>query len=141
MPASVFFDSSVLLYILSLPDSTPDPRSAIAGDLLLKGGAISVQVLNEFANVARRKLKMDWEEIEQALTAISTLCGPVLPITVAMHEAGVRIAQRYQLQFYDSVIVAAALEAKVETLLTEDLQHGQVIHGLTIRNPFRTIAT
>jgi len=135
MPASIFFDASVLLYILS----EEDPRSSIAGDLLLDGGTISVQVLNEFANVARRKLKMDWDEIERALDAIRRLCAPVMPVTVSMHEAGLQIARRYQFQFYDSIIVAAALESGAEILFTEDLQHGQVIDGLIIKNPFRSI--
>jgi predicted nucleic acid-binding protein len=132
MPANVFFDSSVLLYILS----KQDPRSAISGELLLGGGTISVQVLNEFANVARRKLKMDWNEIEQALAAVRKLCGPAIPITEATHATGLEIAQRYQFQFYDSLIVAAALKAGAELLYIEDLQDGQMIGSMTIRNPF-----
>jgi predicted nucleic acid-binding protein len=132
MPANAFFDSSVLLYILS----KQDPRSAITGELLLDGGIISVQVLNEFANVARRKLKMDWNEIEHAMAAVRKLCDAVIPITEVVHESALQIARRYRFQFYDSLIVAAALKVGAEILYIEDLQDGQKIGSLTIRNPF-----
>jgi len=68
---------------------------------------------------------------------IRTLCEQVAPLTVATHEAALRIAARYGFGFYDSVIVASAQLAKCSLLYSEDFQHGQSIDGkLTVRNPF-----
>ena len=133
MNGDVFLDSNVLLYAIS----TDDPRSATATAALAQGGAISVQVLNEFANAARRKLRRSWQDIAEALAAIRALCRQPLPITVATHEAAREIAEREGCSFYDSLIIASALEAGCATLLSEDMQDGRVIAGrLTIRNPF-----
>ena len=129
-----FFDSNVLLYTLA----ENDPREAIAVRLLAAGGTISVQVLNEFAAVARRKLGLSWPEVAQALDAMRALCPPPLPITLATHEAALGIAGRLGYRFYDSLVIASALEANCATLFSEDMQDGQVVEGrLTIRNPFR----
>ena len=134
MRSGTFFDSNVPLYTLFVHD----PRQAAAKALLAKGGVISVQVLNEFAVVARRKLKLSWPEITESIAALRALCPPPLPLTVATHKAGLKIAARYGFRLYDAMIVASALEAGCATLLSEDLQHGQVIDGrLRIRNPFR----
>lgn len=134
MPAEGFFDTTVLIYALT----KNDPRAAIAEKLLSEGGTLSVQVLNEFVAVARRKLDMGWNQIEQALAAIRALCHPPLPVTLRTHEAAVHIARRYRFQIYDSLIVAAALDAGCTTLYSEDLQNGQTIDSLTVRNPFST---
>jgi predicted nucleic acid-binding protein len=128
-----FLDTNVLLYA----SLQPDPRSEAARALLARRGTISVQVLNEFANVASRKLRRSWPEIGRALAAIRVLCAPPLPLTLSMHEAGIAIAGRTGYQLYDALIIAAALQAGCDTLFSEDLQNGQVIDGrLTIRNPF-----
>ena len=132
MPADFFFDSSVLLYLLS-PD---DSRANITENLLSQGGTISVQVLNEFAAVARRKTRMPWNQIEDALADIRLLCETPVAITVAIHEAGLRVAKRYGFHLYDSMIIAAALESECKVLYSEDMQHGQAIGSLTVRNPF-----
>lgn len=95
-------------------------------------------MLNEFANVARRKLKLSWAELGEALAALRALCLSPLPLTVATNEAALALAARHGFGIYDALILAAALEAGCATLYSEDLQDGQVIDGrLTIRNPFR----
>jgi len=132
MPADTFFDTTVLVYILKKGDK----KAAIADRLLAAGGILSVQVLNEFANVARRKLAMKWEEIEEALTNICALCLPPASITVKTHATALKIAKRYGFQIYDSLILASALETRCAILYSEDLQHGQKIQSLTIQNPF-----
>jgi predicted nucleic acid-binding protein len=132
MPAEVFFDTSVLIYMLT----EDDPRAPIAETLLLAGGIISVQVLNEFVSVAKRKYAMDWKEIETAISGIRTLCGPVAPLTVNTHETGLYIAQRYGYRIYDSLLIASALESGCSVLYSEDMQHDQTIGSVTIRNPF-----
>ncbi len=127
-----FFDSNTLLYTVS----TDLRKADIAENLLQNGGAISVQVLNEFANVAKRKLGMSWEEIARTLTSIRRFCSQPRPLTLETHEAAVRIADRYGYGLYDSVILASAIEANCTLLYSEDMQHGQNLEGLTIRNPF-----
>ena len=97
-----------------------------------------MQVLNEFAAIARRKLNMSWEEIGEALAAVRTLCEPPSPLTVEIHDAGMAIAAQYGYHIYDSLILAAALDAECDTLYSEDMQNGQKIGSLTIRNPFVT---
>ncbi len=132
MPAEVFFDTSVLFYMVT----SEDPRAEIAETILRGGGVISVQVLNEFVSVARRKYAMEWKEIEAAISGIRLLCDPVVPLTINTHETGVYIAHRYGYRIYDSLHMAAAIEAGCTTIYSEDMQDGQTIGSLTIRNPF-----
>jgi predicted nucleic acid-binding protein len=132
MSAKPFLDTNVLLYAV-----TPkDHRSGAARNLIANGGVISVQVLNEFANVARRKLHREWTEIEDALNLLLRLLDPPIPLTVDLHESAITLARNHRLAFYDALIVAAASRANCAILLTEDMQHGRSIGGLTIRNPF-----
>jgi len=133
MPADAFFDTSVVVYAFG----KDDPRSDDANQLIAAGGVISVQVLNEFVNVSRGKLKKDWPEIARGLASLRVLCAECLPLTETIHDAAVELAARYNFHIYDALMVAAALEAGCSTLYTEDLQDGQRIRGLTVRNPFR----
>jgi predicted nucleic acid-binding protein len=95
--------------------------------------------LNEFANVARRKLGMGWGEVREAIAAIRAFCPVVLALDLETHEEALRLAERYDCAMYDALIVASALQASAETLWSEDMQHGMVIDGrLRIVNPFRT---
>jgi predicted nucleic acid-binding protein len=133
MSGESFFDTTVLIYAIA----RNDPRAAAAEELLANGGTVSIQVLNEFVAVARRKLRMPWEEVVEALAAIRVLCAAPVAMTIDTHDAALGIAQRYGFHIYDSLIVAAAIEAGCTTLYSEDLQHGQTIESVTIRNPFR----
>jgi predicted nucleic acid-binding protein len=129
--AEVFFDTNILLYLLSADATKADRAEALAAD----GGVISVQVLNEFASVAMRKLEMRLAEIREILSTIRSVCA-VMPVDVETHELGLELVERHHLAVYDALIVAAALQAECKVLYTEDLQHGQKFGGLTIRNPF-----
>lgn len=132
MPAS-FFDTNVLLYIASADPAKADRAEKIIAD----GGIVSVQVLNEIAHVARRKMGMSWAETHAFLSIIRDLLA-VRPLTVDIHEAGLALAERYGLSTYDAMIAAAALEADCDRLWSEDMQHGMVIDNrLRIANPFR----
>ena len=127
-----FFDTNILLYLLSVDESKSDRAEEELG----AGGIISVQVLNEFASVATRKLKMSLAEIREFLTAIRAVCK-VVPINEETHDKGLEIAEKYGLSVYDSMIVASALLSGCDTLLSEDMQDGQILDGLLrIRNPF-----
>jgi predicted nucleic acid-binding protein len=133
MNGKAFFDTNILVYVVGQKDKRTDKAEA----LLAGGGIISVQVLNELANVSRKKLRMPWEEIDEALAAIRVLCPSPRPLTTDMHDAGRRIAAKYGYSMFDGLIAASALEAECDTLYSEDLQDGQVIEGrLTVRNPF-----
>ena len=130
--ADVFFDTSVVLYLLSADAQKADRVETLLG----AGGAISVQVLNEFAAVARRKAALSWLGVREALSVVRATCV-TYPVTEETHDRGVDIAGRYGFSLYDSMIVAAAHCAGCTTLFSEDLQHRQVIDGaLTVRNPF-----
>ena len=132
MPAS-FFDTDVLVYLASSDTTKADRAEAT----LAKGGAISVQVLNELANVARRKMQMSWDDTHAFLNMLRSLLT-VHPLTVETHETGLRLAERYGLATYDAMIAASALDAGCDTLWSEDMQHGMALkEGLRIVNPFR----
>jgi predicted nucleic acid-binding protein len=111
----------------------------MAEKLLTDGGWISVQVLNEFAAVARRKLNLSWEETREALWAVRDLCESPIPVSIETHEAALEISARYGYHIYDALILAAALEANCDILFTEDMQNGQSIGPLTINNPFLNV--
>lgn len=128
---TAFLDTNLLVYA-----QTTDPKSEIARQAIAEGGTISVQVLNEFANVLRRKLGLNWDEIAEALEDVKTALGPARPIGLDTHNTAVELSRAHGFHIYDSLIVAAALEAECDQLLTEDLQAGRRIEGLAIVNPF-----
>lgn len=142
MPAEAFFDTNVLIYAVA----EGDPRSERAERLLESGGVLSVQILNEFVAVARRKILLSWEEILEALEAFRILCPSPMPITTETHETALEIARRHGFHIYDGLVVAAALEGGCAILYSEDFQDGLTIRGtkgtasekkeITIRNPF-----
>lgn len=132
MASRPFVDTNVLLYLISADAAKADKAEALLAD----GIIISVQVLNEFANVARRKLQMPWEDLSKTLTDIRRFAD-VRPLTVKTHERGLALAERYQLSLYDAMIAAAALEAGCTTLASEDFSAGQRLDNrLVVRNPF-----
>ena len=129
--ADCFFDTNVLLYLLSKDAAKADRAEAV----LATGGIVSVQVLNEFASVATRKLAMTIPEIREILSTIRAVCV-VRSLDIETHELGLEMAERYGFSIYDGLIVAAAVRAGSAILYTEDLQQGQVIDQVTIQNPF-----
>ena len=127
-----FFDSNVVLYLVG-----SDRIKAIrAEELIKKGGIITVQVLNEIANVLRRKDSMPWLRLNRFITDIRASLD-IRPVTIDIHDSGLRLAERYGFSIYDSFIVAAALAADCDTLWSEDMQDGMLVDGrLRIVNPF-----
>lgn len=129
---TAFFDTNVILYLFE----TDDAKAERADELLHSGGAVSVQVLNEIANVCRSKRKLDWSAIDEIIATVRNLLT-IVPVTIEVHDHGLDVARRHQLAVYDSMIVAAALAADCDTLWSEDMHNGLVVdHRLTIRNPF-----
>ena len=126
-----FFDTNVVLHLLSKDQAKANRAEA----LLAAGGVVGVQVLNEAAAVARRKLGMTWPEIREVLSTVRAVCR-VEPLTSATHEHGLGIAERYGFHVYDALIWAAAIEANCPTLYSKDMQAGQKIEGTTLVDPF-----
>lgn len=130
---SAFVDSNVLIYCLK----AGDPLRAVALDRLQESPSTSVQALNEFASVCRRKLGMQPDEIRDASVTLQTWLEEIHPLLVEDHDRAHEIVASYRLQWWDALIVATALRAGADRLITEDLQHGQLIEGrLTVVNPF-----
>jgi len=120
------------LYLLSEDARKADRIEHLLGDR----GTISVQVLNEFAAVALRKLGMQLRDIREILNTVRAVCH-VEAITAATHDRGLAVTERYGFSLYDSMIVASALMAGSTVLYSEDLQDGQIIDGqLRVANPF-----
>lgn len=130
--AGSFIDTNVLIYFAS-SDAVKADR---AEGIIRGGGVVSVQVLNEFTNVARKKMRLSWAETNELLSAIRGLLT-VHDLTIGVHEKGLLLAERYNFSVCDAVIVASALQAECDTLWSEDMQHGMLIeNSLGIANPF-----
>ncbi len=121
--------------------SESEPLTGIARGLLADGFILSVQVLNEFTAVASGKMRVPWKRVLGSLNAMSAICPDPLPMTMETHRKALQIVERYQYYIYDALIIASALESSCLTLYSEDMHDGQVIDGLTIRNPFRQAVT
>ena len=128
---SAFIDTNLLVYAQGT-----DAKSEVARQVILTGGIISVQVLNELAAVLRRRFRLEWDAIADVLADARAALGPVRPIDVETHSRAVALARSYDFNFWDALIVASAMAAGCDTLLTEDLQAGRRIAGMTIVNPF-----
>lgn len=128
---SLFFDTNILVYAQQTGTKADQARVLFAG-----GGKLSVQVLNEFTAVARRKQQKDWREIGEAISDILTIVDPPLSLTLDLHTAARALAEEHGLLFYDALIVASAIEAGCDILYSEDMQHGRKFGSLIILNPF-----
>jgi len=135
MSAERFLDTNVLVHAF---DGTP-AKADVAETLLAEGGVVSVQVLNELTGVARRKLGFSFPEIREVLVVVRHLCS-VVPGTPEAHALGLELSERYRLGICDGVVVASAQLAGCSTFCSEDLQDGQRLGTVTVRNPFATAA-
>lgn len=129
----VTIDTNIAVYALSL-----DARANRAGAVLRSCAFISVQVLNEYANVGLRKRRDPWPEIVEDLNDLRAAVPRILPIGVTAHDEAVRLAARYQLNVYDALMLAVALEGGARTIYSEDMHHDLLVDGtLRIVDPFR----
>lgn len=127
-----FLDTNVLVYAFGTGSKGERARRLIG-----PGSHIGVQSLNELTLVLRRRQNLGWDAVEHALALVKAELPPSVPLTLMVHDQGISIARRYQLQIYDSMLLAAALSAGCDTFWSEDMADGLVIDGrLTIRNPF-----
>ncbi|OQX01318.1 MAG: VapC toxin family PIN domain ribonuclease [Thiothrix lacustris] len=135
---SFFLDTNVLVYTF---DKTALEKQATAQQLLERAlagdGCISFQVMQEFLNLALRKFDPPLT-IAQAKRYVQTTLEPLCLVyaDVDLYQRALDVRERWRFSFYDSLIVAAALEAHCTILYSEDLQHNQKVEALTIINPF-----
>lgn len=128
-----FIDTNIVIY--SLDKDGPKQQTALA--LLADKPVMSVQVLSETANIMRRKLGFDITAIRAVIHRISQECLSLQPINLSTLNNAFDIAERYRFSHYDSLIIAAALQAECTTLYSEDMQHGQIIDNrMMVINPF-----
>ena len=140
MSVESFIDTNIFVYQLERLDT----RKADIADELIEHGidtqtaCISFQVVQECLNTAIRKAEVPLTEDEMRKYMIDVL-APLYRVQpdVHLYEKSLQIRSRYRFGFYDSLIIAAAIEAGCKTLYTEDLTHGQQIERVTIVNPFR----
>jgi predicted nucleic acid-binding protein len=128
---SAFFDTNILVYAQQTGGKADRARALFAD-----GGKLSVQVLNEFTAVSRRKQQRDWREIAEAVSDVLTMVDPPLALTLELNAAARVLAEDHRQSFYDALIIASAIEAGCDILYSEDMQHGRTIGGLAIVNPF-----
>ncbi len=141
MSAKFFLDTNILAYAFTRQSLDKRKRALQLLEFGLNTGAatISFQVAQEFLNLSQRKLTppMTLGEARIFLQEVLTPLCRVFPSMTLLGSA-MEIKDRYKFHFYDSLIVAAALEAGCERLYSEDMQHGQQIAQLRIENPFVT---
>lgn len=130
----VTLDTNIAIYAFS----DDEWKAAIAFDVLSRSSFVSVQLLNEFANVLVRKRRLPWPRVAAMVGGLRTAIRTVLPLDEAIHGNGLRLAERYGLSLYDALMVSAALSGGARTIYSEDMQHGLMIDDtLRIVDPFR----
>lgn len=134
MHAEFFLDTNILLYAASSAKSEQNKRTKARELLSREGAGLSVQVLAEFYVNATTKFKLPHAKVAGILESLDSY--PVLAITEAVFWAALQIKERYQLSYWDSSILAAALELGCHTVYSEDLNHGQSYAGVRVVNPF-----
>ena len=139
MEGNFFLDTNILIYALDEANPAKQQISAqLVREAILSGrGIISIQVVQEFLNVARSKFKQPMT-IEQCRGHMRNVLGPLCAYfpSISTIDRALLLAEETGFHIYDTLILAAAIESNCHTLLTEDLQHGRKIHNLTILNPF-----
>ena len=139
MSGRFFLDTNVLVYTFDHREPAKLARAReLVAEALRGQGMISTQIVQEFLNVARRKFEqpLSSEECRSYLDGVLEPLCEVFP-TIDLYHRGLELMDRWKYGFFDSMVLAAALAGGCRTLMSEDLQHGQVIEGLTIVNPFR----
>ena len=130
--SEAFADTNILVYAFSDGDKRDIAQATVA-----RSDLISVQSLNEFANVAVRKLRKPWDDVGLALAVLRAHFPRIAPLDLATHGVGLDLVGRYRLAIYDAMIAAAALRGGCTTLWSEDLHDGLLIDGrLRVVNPF-----
>ena len=134
-----FLDTNVLIYSIDGKDPT---KQVVAREIVVsavRGGGflISAQVLNEFSNIALLKLKLSVEEVRKFVSFFNRI--GVVSLESRWTDAALLLKQRYETQFFDSLLLAAAQENGCDEILTEDLNDGQMYGSVKAVNPFKNL--
>lgn len=134
MHAEFFIDTNILLYAASSANAEQSKRIKARELLAQEGGGLSVQVQAEFYVNATTKFKLPHDQVVRILESLDSY--PVVPVSETVFWAALQIKNRYQLSYWDSAIIAAAVELGCHTVYSEDLNHGQLYAGVRVINPF-----
>ena len=134
-----FLDTNVLIYSI---DGKDPAKQVVAREIVVsavRGGGflISAQVLNEFSNIALLKLKLSVEEVRKFVSFFFFFF--VVSLESRWTDAALLLKQRYETQFFDSLLLAAAQENGCDEILTEDLNDGQMYGSVKAVNPFKNL--
>ena len=134
-----FLDTNVLVYSI---DGKDPAKQVVAREIVVsavRGGGflISAQVLNEFSNIALLKLKLSVEEVKKFVSFFSRI--GVVSLESRWTDAALLLKQRYETQFFDSLLLVAAQENGCDEILTEDLNDGQMYGSVKAVNPFKNL--
>jgi predicted nucleic acid-binding protein len=139
MSGRFFLDTNIFVYSFdpSSPKKAAQAQKLIRNALETGGGIVSYQVVQEFFNVALRRFSKPMNSLD-AEQYLSTTLRPLLAVhsSPALYGEALRIGARFKLPWYDSLIVASAIEGRCGVLYSEDFQDGQQIGSLTLSNPF-----
>ena len=132
-----FFDTNVLLYMHGGSDADKSAKAAaLFGEYAASGRMVlSTQVVQEFYAAGLRKVRMPVRELRAATLAL--LEYPLIAIDAPHIRAALAIEERYQISFWDALVLAAAEAGGAKLVYTEDLNHGQKYGAVTVENPFR----
>jgi predicted nucleic acid-binding protein len=137
MPDKVFLDTNILIYAYSEDEADKQTTALGLLEQFESRVIISKQVINEIANILFKKFKLSSDAIESTLLELDTVI-PIVDFDITTQIKAIRLKNKYNLQFYDALIVATALENQCTILYSEDMQHEQIIDGsLMIVNPFK----
>jgi predicted nucleic acid-binding protein len=137
MSDKIFIDTNILIYAFSEDELLKQQVAMTLIDTISYNAIISNQVINELANVFLKKFKLSTNEVEDAILELDSLLE-IVNFDISSQIKALRLKQRYNLQFFDALIVATALENKCSTLYSEDMQHELIIDNrLKIINPFK----
>ena len=139
MQDKVFLDTNILIYCYSVDEQEKQEKALKLLDKHSENSLISTQVINELSNVLFKKFKLSSVEIENTILEIDNHIS-IVNFTLTTQIKALKIKDKYKLQFYDSLVIATAIENNCTIVYSEDMQDGLLIEKiLTIVNPFRDI--
>lgn len=136
-----FIDTNILLYAISKAPNEAGKQAISRGILATDDCILSAQILNEFfvrATKSKNPYRLSSEEAWRVMTVWRRFT--VLPVDAALIDAAWRLFRRTNYAWWDCLVVAAAQASNSATLVSEDMQHGHVVDGVRIENPFRDLA-
>jgi len=138
MSDKVFLDTNILVYAYDEhePEKQKKAQELLNDGIVQENAVLSVQVLSEFFNVVTRHIRqpMSPDEAQEIIETLSIL--PVQEIDLAMVNRAIETHKRYQISYWDSLIISAAERAGCTTIFSEDLNDAQTYHSIPVFNPF-----